>query len=231
MQTCGRFSISNSSTSDWKITIRIRTFRRPSRCDPNVFDRIHWIDKIQKAPSEPNPVNPVILSKIVVIISIIVAVAENGVIGRGGQLPWRLSSDLRRFKQLTMGHTVIMGRRTWESIGRPLPGRRMVVVSRQADCRTNNPSIHVATSIDEAIAIAEAADDDEAFVIGGAELYRAALPIANRLYLSRILADVPGDTFFPDVDWKEWRRVESEDYVADEANDYPHTFEVYERSE
>ena len=93
-------------------------------------------------------------------ISIIVAVAENGVIGRGGALPWRLSDDLRRFKQLTMGHTIIMGRRTWESIGRALPGRRTLVVTRSPDFRTNVDGVETATSLDEALAIAEAAGDE-----------------------------------------------------------------------
>src|SRR5438128_10282597 len=112
-------------------------------------------------------------------ISIIVAVAENGVIGRGGMLPWRLSDDLRRFKQLTMGHTIIMGRRTWESIGRALPGRRTVVVTRQPDYRTDEADVKIAASLDAALRIAEAAGDDEAFIIGGAELYRESLSRAN----------------------------------------------------
>src|SRR5580765_8192747 len=117
-------------------------------------------------------------------ISIIVAVAENGIIGRGGGLPWRLSDDLRRFKQLTMGHTIIMGRRTWESIGRALPGRRTVVVSRSAGFRTNVDGVETTTSLDKALGIAEAAGDDEAFIVGGAELYRESLGRANRLYLT-----------------------------------------------
>src|SRR5438128_8661840 len=112
-------------------------------------------------------------------ISIIVAVAENGVIGRGGMLPWRLSDDLRRFKQLTMGHTIVMGRKTWESIGRALPGRRNVVVSRQAGYAA--AGTEVVGSLDDAIALAEAAGETELFVIGGAEIYRLAMPRAERL--------------------------------------------------
>src|SRR5712671_4894812 len=115
-------------------------------------------------------------------ISIIAAVAENGIIGRRGKLPWRLSDDLRRFKQLTMGHTIIMGRRTWESIGRSLPGRRTVAVSRKPDFRTNVDGVQTATGLDEALALGEAAGDDEAFIIGGAELYRDSLNRADRLY-------------------------------------------------
>src|SRR6185369_1208711 len=113
-------------------------------------------------------------------ISIIAAIAENGVIGRGGTLPWRLSDDLRRFKQLTMGHTIVMGRRTWESIGRALPGRRTVVVSRSPDFRTRVDGVETAISLDQALGIAETAGDNEAFIIGGAELYRESLGRANR---------------------------------------------------
>ena len=104
-------------------------------------------------------------------ISIIVAVAENGVIGREGNLPWRLPADLGRFKRLTMGHTVIMGRRTWESIGRPLPGRRMIVVSRQPDYRVDDSDVKTVGNLDQALRLAVAAGDDEAFVIGGAESF------------------------------------------------------------
>src|SRR5450755_1190664 len=107
-------------------------------------------------------------------VSILVAVAENGVIGRGGKLPWHLADDLRRFKQLTMGHTIVMGRKTWESIGRALPGRRMIVISRQAGYHVEGAQ--VAGSLENALQIAEAAGDDETFVIGGSEIYRLALP-------------------------------------------------------
>src|SRR3954468_4020141 len=106
-------------------------------------------------------------------VSLIAAVAENGVIGRDGGLPWRLSDDLRRFKRLTMGHTILMGRRTWESIGRPLPGRRNIVISRRADYHLS-ADVKTATSLDQALRTAEAAGEDEAFIIGGAELFRDA---------------------------------------------------------
>jgi dihydrofolate reductase len=162
-------------------------------------------------------------------ISILAAVAENGVIGRNGKLPWHLSADLRRFKKLTMGHTIIMGRRTWESIYRPLPGRWMIVISRQADYRTGFNNVSTAESLDEALANATAAGESEAFVIGGAELYRAALPRADRLYVTRVHADVPGDTQFPLSELDDWRRIESEHHAADAANDFPFSFEVYER--
>jgi len=162
-------------------------------------------------------------------ISIIVAVAENGVIGRRGQLPWRLSDDLRRFKQLTMGHTIIMGRRTWESIGQALPGQRIVVVTRQTGYRTANAEVQIATSLNDALNVADAAGVDEAFIVGGAELYRESLSRANRLYLTRVRAAVEGDTSFPDVAWNNWQLVESEDHDANEKNEHPYRFETYDR--
>jgi dihydrofolate reductase len=162
-------------------------------------------------------------------ISIIAAVAENGIIGRQGQLPWRLSHDLRRFKQLTMGHTIIMGRRTWESIGRALPGRRTVVVSRRPGFRANVAGIETTGGLDQAVAIAQAAGDEEVFIIGGAELYRESLSRANRLHLTRVRADVDGDTFFPEIEWDNWQLVESEDHDADEKNEYAYRFETYDR--
>ena len=163
-------------------------------------------------------------------VSIIAAVAENGIIGRDGKLPWHLSEDLRRFKRLTMGHTIVMGRRTWESIGRPLPGRRMVVVSRQPQYRARPEGVEVAACLNDALRIAEAAGDDEVFIIGGAELYRAALIKADRLYLTRVRAKVAGDTYFPEVDWQQWRLLESEKHDADDGNDYRYSFEVFERA-
>ncbi len=162
-------------------------------------------------------------------ISIIAAVAENGVIGRDGKLPWHLSTDLRRFKQLTMGHTIIMGRRTWESIGRPLPGRRMVVVSRQPNYHIDVNGVGVAADVDDALRIAEASGDDETFIIGGAELYRTALSRANRLYLTRVHEPVAGDTHFPKFDWNEWQLAASEHHAADAKSDYSFSFETYDR--
>ncbi len=164
------------------------------------------------------------------IISIIVAASENGVIGRAGALPWRLSNDLQRFKQITMGHTAIMGRRTWESIGRPLPGRKMIVISRRPDYCVEFETVQTAHSLEEAFQIAADSADDEAFIIGGAELYRAALPRANRIYLTRVHAEVEGDTHLPTIDWSEWRQAKSHRFPHDAKNDFDHTLEVYERS-
>src|SRR5436305_10182662 len=118
-------------------------------------------------------------------LSIIAAVAENGVIGRQGKLPWHLSDDLRRFKQLTMGHTIVMGRRTWESIGRALPGRTTVVVTRQPAYQVDIDGVQVAHSLAAAIEFADGSGDEETFIIGGAELYREAVGAAERLYMTR----------------------------------------------
>jgi dihydrofolate reductase len=139
-------------------------------------------------------------------VALIAAVAANRTIGLGNQLPWRLADDLRRFKALTLGHPVIMGRRTWESIGRPLPGRESIVVTRSA--RYAAPGCRVAHSLDEALAAAGAAD--AVFVIGGEELYRAALPIAERLLLTEIRRDFPGDAFFPAFDRAAFREISRE---------------------
>jgi dihydrofolate reductase len=161
-------------------------------------------------------------------VSLIVAVSENGVIGRDGGLPWRQSADLKRFKNLTKGHTIIMGRRTWESIGRPLPDRRTIVVSRQPDYRPE-ADVRVAASLDAAIE--SAAGEDEVFVIGGGQLYSEALPRVDRLYLTRVSAHVEGDTKFPDVDWSVWKLTAMEDCAADDKNEYACQFQVYQRVE
>jgi dihydrofolate reductase len=162
-------------------------------------------------------------------ISIIVAAAENGIIGRGGGLPWRLSDDLKQFKRLTMGHTIVMGRRTWESIGRALPGRRTVVVTRQADYQIPDAEVKTASSLEAALQVAASSGDEEAFIVGGAELYRESLARANRIYLTRVLAAVDGDTKFPEANWSDWQLVESEEHVENEKNEYAYRFETYDR--
>jgi dihydrofolate reductase len=149
-------------------------------------------------------------------------VASNGVIGRDNRLPWRLPEDLKRFRALTMGHHIVMGRRTWESIGRPLPGRTMVIVTRNPDYAA--AGCRVAHSLAEAVALA--GDDPEVFVIGGAELYREALLGAQRLYLTEIRADFEGDAWFPEFDREAWVEV-SREHGNDPAT--PHDFVVYER--
>ena len=134
-------------------------------------------------------------------ISLVAAVARNGVIGDAGRLPWHLPEDLKRFKALTMGHVMIMGRRTHESIGRPLPRRRTIVVSRQAGLAL--PGVEVAASLEAAIALAGEAP--EIFVVGGGEIYAQALPMAHRLLITEVDAAPPGDAFFPPFDHSRWR--------------------------
>ncbi len=163
------------------------------------------------------------------MLSLIVAVAENGVIGRGGDLPWQISADLRRFKRLTMGHAILMGRKTWESIGRPLPGRKSIVISRQSDFSTGFEEVSVVANFEEAIREAADCEQDQAFVIGGAQVYAMALPRADRLLLTRVHAEVEGDVFFPEVRWDEWQLVEEEKFAADERNDHAFSFQVYQR--
>lgn len=161
-------------------------------------------------------------------ISLIAALAENRVIGRQGNLPWHLPADLRRFKALTMGHTLVMGRRTFESIGRALPGRRSLVLSRDPDYRPA-AEVEVVGSLEEALDRARAAGEDEVFIIGGAEVYRAALPLAHRLYLTLVHAEVEGDVRFPEVDLGEWRLLEERHRPPADDNPLPHTFRVYAR--
>ena len=164
-------------------------------------------------------------------VSIIVAASENGVIGRHGDMPWRLSADLQRFKRLTMGSPIIMGRKTWESIGRPLPGRTSIVVSRQSAYQTDHPEVRLVGSFPEALETAGQAPggDDEIFVIGGAQIYALALPVADRLYYTRVLATVDGDARFPEIRWDQWRLTKQEPIAADEKNEYDQVFHVYDR--
>jgi dihydrofolate reductase len=157
---------------------------------------------------------------------VIVAMARNRVIGADGGIPWHLPEELKRFKRITMGHHVIMGRKTWESIGRLLPGRKTVIVTRRPDLRV--PGAIIAHSLDEAIAAC--GDDAEIFVIGGAELYAQALPRARRLYLTTVETEVAGDTVMPETDPGQWREVSCESFAADAR--HPHAFRcaVYERA-
>ena len=161
-------------------------------------------------------------------ISLIVAMSTGGVIGAGGDLPWRLSADLRRFKALTMGNHIVMGRKTYESIGRALPGRTMIVVTRQSNYAAEFAT--VVHSLAEAIDVARAAGDEEAFIIGGGEIYQQSLPLVERIYLTRVNAHVDGDTYFPELDLSRWRLIEHEEHDADAKNEFPFRFEIYERS-
>ena len=155
-------------------------------------------------------------------IAVIAAMARNGVIGRGQQLPWRLSEDLRRFKAITMGHVLLMGRTTFDSIGRPLPGRRTIVVTRQPGWSA--PGVDVAHSIDEALSRAAGA---QVFVAGGGDVYRQTIDRAARLYLTQIDRDVEGDTFFPSFDRAGFTVVEEERHGGEAL---PFTFLTLERN-
>lgn len=159
------------------------------------------------------------------IVSLIAAMADNRVIGRSNGLPWHLPADLQRFKALTTGHTVILGRRTFESIGRPLPGRRLVVLTRNAGYRA--PGVEIAPSLDDALR--RAAGDAEVFIAGGGDVFGQALPRADRLYLTMVHAPVSGDTRFPEFPLDQWRLVNEEEHPADERHAYPLSFRRYER--
>lgn len=154
-------------------------------------------------------------------IALIVARARNGVIGRDGRLPWRIAGELAHFKRTTIGHPILMGRKTWESIGRPLPGRRNIVVTRNAGYVAQGAE--VATSLAQALALC--AEADQVFVIGGAELYAQALPLAARAIVTEIDADFDGDTRFPALDPAQWQEVAREPG----AGTPPHAFVTYER--
>lgn len=165
------------------------------------------------------------------MLSLICALSENGVIGRNNALPWHLSEDLKYFKRATMGKCIIMGRKTFESIGRPLPGRTNIIVTRNRDYEVENA--RVVDSLAEAIELAENIafidGSDEAFVIGGAELYKLAMPVVDRMHLTLVHAEVDGDTWFPEFDAEEWGQISCEDYPASETNPYPYSICVFER--
>jgi len=151
--------------------------------------------------------------------------SENGVIGRDGQVPWHLPDDMKHFKSLTTGHTVIMGRRTFESLKRPLPNRRNVVITTQPNYAPDGAT--VVHGLAQALTLAER--DDEVFVAGGADIYRLALPHANRMYLTIVHAEVSGDTFFPDIEWDEWSLIDNQRREPDERHGYARSFRRYER--
>ncbi|MFH0944130.1 MAG: type 3 dihydrofolate reductase [Planctomycetota bacterium] len=158
-------------------------------------------------------------------IALIAALGPLRVIGWKNDLPWRLPADLRRFKALTMGHPILMGRKTHESIGKPLPGRLSIVLTHQADFAADG--CQVVHSMEEALAAAGEAD--ELFVIGGASLYCEALPLASRIYFTRIEGEFEGDTFFPEFDESEWTEVAREEHGPDEKNRHPYAFCILER--
>jgi dihydrofolate reductase len=159
------------------------------------------------------------------LISLIVAMAQNGVIGRDNSLPWRLPEDLKRFRAYTLGKPILMGRKTFESLGRPLPGRTNLVLTRARSWSADG--VIVVHSVEAALM--QAASSDELVVIGGAEIYRLVLPVARRIYLTHVHADVPGDITFPEFDSTQWADVECSSQPADDEHAYPLTFVTLER--
>lgn len=157
-------------------------------------------------------------------VSLIVAMADNNAIGVDNQLPWHLPADLKYFKAVTMGKPIIMGRKTFESIGRPLPGRQNIVITRNQDWSSDGVTIVRSTEQ----AVAAASPVDEVMVIGGAEIYRAMLPSVNKLYVTEVALSVEGDAFFPNIDPAEWQEVSREPHAA-EADKPAYAFVTYER--
>ncbi len=166
-------------------------------------------------------------------LALIWAMSRNRVIGRNNALPWHLSEDLRYFKRVTMGKPIIMGRKTWESIGRPLPGRTNIVITRDQNFQAGGA--RVVHSLDDALRLAEHVGviegADEVIVIGGAEIYALALPKAERLYLTQVHAEVEGDAWFPEFDLSQWQELAREDFKAEGPNPYPYSFIVLERGQ
>lgn len=155
----------------------------------------------------------------------VVAMDENGLIGKDNDLPWRLSADLQYFRRITMGKPILMGRKTHASIGRPLPGRHNIVVSSMADYQAEG--CDVVRSIEEALKLASSAE--EIMVIGGSSLFEQMFESADRLYLTRVHAELEGDTWFPQWDQNQWKLISRESFPADEKNDYAYSFEIYDR--
>jgi dihydrofolate reductase len=158
-------------------------------------------------------------------VTIVVAASTNNVIGRQGKLPWRLPEDLRRFRQLTMGKPIVMGRRTYDSIGRPLPGRRNIVISRRRGLRIDGCT--VAQSPDEALSLADGAD--EVMIVGGERVYEGFLPQTDRIHMTRVHASIEGDAFFPELRPGDWQVVSSEEYPATGERRLAFTFETLSR--
>jgi len=159
-------------------------------------------------------------------ISIIAALSDNNVIGRDNRLPWRLPADMKSFKRLTTGHTIIMGRKTFEALKKPLPNRVSIIVTSNTSYAPEG--VRVANSLDGALV--ESTGQEEVFVIGGERIYREALPIADRMYLTHVHACVAGDTWFPQFDPGDWEMTREENHEADDENPYSFTFRVYDRA-
>lgn len=158
------------------------------------------------------------------IVSIVVAIAENYAIGKNNQLLWHMPADLKHFKQITTGHTVIMGRKTFDSVGKPLPNRRNIIVTRQ-DIRIEG--CEVVKSIDEALELC--GGEEEVFIVGGAEIYKLAMSKTDRIYLTIIHHSFDADTLFPEIDYMEWKETAREDHQPDDKNKFPYSFITLDR--
>lgn len=160
-------------------------------------------------------------------ISLIVAAASNNAIGKDGKMPWHLPNDMKHFKNITWGMPVVMGRKTFESLGKALPGRKNIVISRQP--AWNAEGVVVVKNMEDALFVAKQTDANEVMVIGGGEIYRAMMDKARRIYLTRVEAEPEGDTFFPSIDPAQWYLVSQKNHEADEKNPYNYSFQVWER--
>ncbi|EAR14407.1 dihydrofolate reductase [Robiginitalea biformata] len=160
-------------------------------------------------------------------IILIAAAGENNELGRESDLPWHLPDDFKRFKELTMGHPMIMGRKTFDTFPKPLPGRKHIILTRDPDYRADHPACRVVDSMDRAL---EAADGAETvYIIGGGEIYRQALPLATKIELTRVHGTFPADTFFPEIDRNDWDLTNSHRHPADAQHAHPFTYQTYER--
>ena len=157
-------------------------------------------------------------------ISIVVAIAQNHAIGKDNKLLWHLPNDLKHFKTITSGHTVIMGRKTYDSVGKPLPNRRNIVITRQ---RMDISGCEVVNSLEQALALCKT--EEEVFIVGGAEIYRQAMSVTNKIHLTIVHQNFDGDTYFPDIEENTWIETEREDYQPDEKNKLPYSFITLER--
>ncbi len=158
------------------------------------------------------------------IISIIAAVSENGVIGNGNRLLWKLSDDLRHFKKLTLGRFVIMGRNTFNSIGKPLKGRTNIVLTRNDSLKIEG--VTIIHSLPGALEFARNQNQNEVFIIGGADLYRQAYPLTGKIYYTKVAADLKGDACFPEIDWNAWAVISGTSYEKDDKNEF--SFQIFE---
>jgi dihydrofolate reductase len=164
------------------------------------------------------------------IISLIVAASTNNAIGKDNKMLWHLPNDMKYFKNTTWGMPVIMGRKTFDALaGEPLPGRFNFVITRQKDWHSRREGVTVASGLDEALRLAAATDCKESFVIGGGQIYAEAMPVAARIYMTRVHAVIDGDAYFPPIDEKNWRLLSNHDFPTDDKHAYPYSFQVWER--